>query len=135
MAPIGASVYESLEWVFGYLRDWCYNVSQMVLTLGSFVDCLCRVGILYSVMKTLSGFVEIHSNILSFPEVFSPFVSLLEALRKDNVLPEGLMTLTTEVHQFITEKVTEHESLRQPLRMRMSKPIPIKMFNPRFEEK
>ena len=86
-------------------------------------------------MKTLSGFAEVYSNILSFPEVFSPFLSLLEALSKDNVLPEGLMTLTTEVHQFIVEKVNEHDTLRQPLRMRMSKPVPIKTFNPQFEEK
>ncbi|KAG0589628.1 hypothetical protein KC19_1G034800 [Ceratodon purpureus] len=93
-----------------------------------------KVGILYSVMKTLSGFVEVYSNILSFPEVFSPFVSLLEALKKENVLPEALMTLTTEVHQLIAEKVKEHETLRQPLQMRMSKPTPIKTFNPQFEE-
>lgn len=107
----------------------------MLVVLGPLVDWLCRVGILYSVMKTLSGFVEIYSNIMSFPEVFSPFISLLEALKKDDVLPQGLMTLTSEVHQFIAEKVKEHETFRQPLRMRMSKPIPIKTFNPQFEEK
>lgn len=105
------------------------------LTLGAFFYWLCRVGILYSVMKTLSGFVEVYSNILSFPELFSPFLSLLDALKKDNLLPEGLMTLITEVHQFIAEKVSEHETSRQPLRLRMSKPTPIKTFNPQFEEK
>jgi len=86
-------------------------------------------------MKTVSGFAEVYSNISSFPELFSPFLTLLGALKKDNLLPESLMTLTTEVHQFIVEKVNEHETLRRPLRMRMSKPTAIKTFNPQFEEK
>lgn len=111
------------------------RLCQMLLTLGVCVAWLCRVGILYSVMKTLSGFVEVYSNISSFPELFSPFISLLGALKKDNLLPESLMTLTTEIHQFLVEKVNEHETLRQPLRMRMVKPIAIKTFNPQFEEK
>lgn len=86
-------------------------------------------------MKTLSGFVEVYSNISSFPELFSPFLPLLDALKKENVLPESLMTLITEVHQFMTEKLDEHETSRQPLRMRVIKPTAIKTFNPQFEEK
>ncbi len=72
---------------------------------------------------------------MSFPEVFSPFLSVLEAIPKQNALPETLQSLITHVAGYITERVIEHERLRQHLHMRVSKPVPLKGFNPRFEEK
>lgn len=90
---------------------------------------------IFSVVQTVRGFAGIYKDLLSFPEMFNPFISLLQMLKRDVSLPEGLLALTTEVTESLEEKVNEHERLRQPLRMRMSKPVPIKMYNPVFEDK
>ncbi|GLJ38313.1 hypothetical protein SUGI_0780240 [Cryptomeria japonica] len=93
-----------------------------------------RVGIIYSVIETLRGFVNIYHDIASFPEVFATFVPLLHEVAKENNIPESLQTIITGIAHLISEKIEEHHMLRQPLRMRMQKPVPIKQFNPRFEE-
>lgn len=93
-----------------------------------------RVGILLSVSETLRGFVNIYHDIVSFPEVFTSFVPLLHEIVKENQIPESLQLKMTGIASLIKEKIDEHEKLRQPLRMRMKKPMPIKQFNPRFEE-
>lgn len=93
-----------------------------------------RVGILLSVSETLRGFVNIYHDIVSFPEVFASFVPLLHEIIKENQIPESLQLKMTCIASLIKEKIDEHEKLRQPLRMRMKKPMPIKQFNPRFEE-
>ncbi|CAM6038551.1 unnamed protein product [Sphagnum compactum] len=92
-----------------------------------------RVGILGSVLQTLNGFAGIYKDLMSFPEVFSPFLSVLETIPKENALPEALQSLITHVAGSITQQMIQHEQLRQPLHMRVSKPVPIKQFNPRFE--
>lgn len=93
-----------------------------------------RVGILLSVSETLRGFVNIYHDIVSFPEVFASFVPLLNEIVKENKIPETLRLKMTSIASLIKGKIDEHEKLRQPLRMRMKKPMPIKQFNPRFEE-
>lgn len=93
-----------------------------------------RVGILLSVSETLRGFVNIYHDIVSFPEVFASFVPLLNEIVKENKIPETLRLKMTSIASIIKGKIDEHEKLRQPLRMRMKKPMPIKQFNPRFEE-
>lgn len=93
-----------------------------------------RVGILLSVSETLRGFVNIYHDIVSFPEVFASFVPLLNEIVKENKIPETLRLKMTSISSLIKGKIDEHEKLRQPLRMRMKKPMPIKQFNPRFEE-
>jgi hypothetical protein len=90
---------------------------------------------LYNVLQTVRGFAGIYKDLMSFPEIFNPFISLLQMLKRDVSLPEMLLALTKEVTESLEEKVKEHERLRQPLRMRMSKPVPIKMYNPVFEDK
>lgn len=62
-----------------------------------FFDWLCRVGILYSVIKIVSGFVEVYFNIVFFLEVFLFFVFLLDVLKNNNVFLEVLMVLIIEV--------------------------------------
>jgi nucleolar protein 14 len=99
------------------------------------IIAVCRVGILGSVLQTLNGFAGIYKDLMSFPEVFSPFLSVLETIPKENALPEALQSLITHVAGSITQQMIQHEHLRQPLHMRVSKPVPIKQFNPRFEAK
>jgi len=93
-----------------------------------------KAGMLYNVLQTVRGFAGIYKDLMSFPEIFNPFISLLQMLKRDVSLPEMLLALTKEVSESLEEKVKEHERLRQPLRMRMSKPVPIKMYNPVFED-
>ncbi|KAH9309727.1 hypothetical protein KI387_037638, partial [Taxus chinensis] len=93
-----------------------------------------RVGVIYSVTETLRGFVNIYHDIVSFPEVFTSFVPLLHELAKEASIPVTLQTRMTGVAHLINEKIEEHQMLRNPLRMRLQKPVPIKQFNPRFEE-
>jgi nucleolar protein 14 len=99
------------------------------------IIAVCRVAILGSVLQTLNGFAGIYKDLMSFPEVFSPFLSVLETILKENALPEALQSLITHVAGSITQQMIQHEHLRQPLHMRVSKPVPIKQFNPRFEAK
>ena len=40
-----------------------------------------------------------------------------------------------DVAELIKLKVDEHHTLRRPLQMRKQKPVPIKLLNPKFEEK
>jgi len=100
----------------------------------AFDSNIYRVGILLSVSETLRGFVNIYHDIISFPEVFTSFVPLLHEIVKENKIPESLQLKMTSIASLIKGKIDEHEKLRQPLRMRMKKPVPIKQFNPRFEE-
>eukprot|EP01018_Ginkgo_biloba_P000384 Gb_34026 [translate_table: standard] len=93
-----------------------------------------RVGVLLSVTETLVGFVNMYQDIVSFPEVFFPFVPLLHEVANEEAMPKSLQDRMTGVAHLIKEKIDEHEMLRQPLRMRMQKPAPIKQFNPKFEE-
>jgi nucleolar protein 14 len=83
----------------------------------------------------LRGFVNIYHDIISFPEVFASFVPLLHEIVKENKIPESLQLKMTSIASLIKGKIDEHEKLQQPLRMRMKKSVPIKQFNPRFEEK
>lgn len=52
----------------------------------------------------------------------------------DKNLPAKVRALVAEICQHMDAKVKEYEAVRQPVRMRTKKPVPIKQFNPRFEE-
>eukprot|EP00252_Welwitschia_mirabilis_P014875 TRINITY_DN32930_c0_g1_i1.p1 TRINITY_DN32930_c0_g1~~TRINITY_DN32930_c0_g1_i1.p1 ORF type:complete len:905 (-),score=254.76 TRINITY_DN32930_c0_g1_i1:497-3211(-) len=93
-----------------------------------------KVAILVSVVETLEGFLKIYEDIASFPEVFGPFKYILLDVVKENKMPASLKAKIISIAQLISEKVAEHEQLRQPLRVRVQKPVPIKQYNPRFEE-
>lgn len=83
----------------------------------------------------LKGFVRIYEKLSSFPEIFLPISDLLhEMLQKAN-LPSLLQGNVRDVIDLIKTKSDEHQMLRQPLQMRKQKPVPIKLLNPKFEER
>lgn len=50
-------------------------------------------------------------------------------------VPSELQTKLQDVAKLIEKKADEHHTLRRPLEMRKQKPVPIKLLNPKFEEK
>lgn len=92
-----------------------------------------RFGLLMSLLSTLHGFVVIYENLTSFPEIFSSFLTTLDNLSQVS-LPGDLEALREKLSGSIKKKILEVENLRQPMRMRVKRPEPIKQFNPRFEE-
>nr|GMD81684.1 nucleolar protein 14 isoform X1 [Ipomoea batatas] len=93
-----------------------------------------RASILVAIMETIQGFVNIYEGLNSFPEIFMPIAKLLNELAAQNHMPDILQEKIKSVIQLIENKVEENHRLRQPLRMRKQKPVPIKMVNPKFEE-
>lgn len=50
-------------------------------------------------------------------------------------MPNALQDKVKDVAELIKSKVDEHHTLRRPLQIRKQKPVPIKLLNPKFEEK
>lgn len=63
-----------------------------------------------------------------------PISKLLCKLAGENHIPDALREKMKDVSQLIDMKSQEHYMLRQPLKMRKKKPLPIRMLNPKFEE-
>nr|AMN87025.1 hypothetical protein [Paspalum vaginatum] len=93
-----------------------------------------KAGVLLSVAECLRGFVIIHEELCSFPEIFLPISSLLEEILEKSELPGPLRDIFHEVVDLIKKRSEEHHASRDPLRMRKKKPEPIKQLNPKFEE-
>ncbi|KAF3782230.1 Nucleolar protein 14 [Nymphaea thermarum] len=93
-----------------------------------------RAGALFSMTETLRGFVHIYDGISSFPELFGPVRSLLSEVSGQEKLPELLRNKMIELADTISKKSDELLMLRQPVQMRKQRPVPIKQFNPKFEE-
>uniref|UniRef100_A0ACD5V2I2 Uncharacterized protein n=1 Tax=Avena sativa TaxID=4498 RepID=A0ACD5V2I2_AVESA len=93
-----------------------------------------KAGVLLSVAECLKGFVIIHEDIRSFPEIFMPISSLLQQIMEKSHLPAPLREISHEVIDFIKKRSDEHYASRDPLQMRKQKPEPIKQLNPKFEE-
>jgi nucleolar protein 14 len=87
------------------------------------------------VAECLRGFVIIHEELCSFPEIFLPISSLLQVILDKSNLPVLLHDVFHEVIDLIKKRSDEHHLSREPLRMRKKKPEPIKQLNPKFEEK
>lgn len=86
-------------------------------------------------METLRGFVDIYEGLSSFPEMFLPIsILLLEVAQQEN-MPGALQDKLKDVAQLIKKKADEHHMSRRPLQMRKQKPGPIRLLNPKFEEK
>lgn len=94
-----------------------------------------RAGVLVTVIENLRGFVDIYSELSSFTEIFSPISLLLNEVAQQGNLPDILQEKSKDVAQLIKKKINEHQILRRPLQMRKKKPVPIKLLNPKFEEK
>ncbi|XP_016434959.1 uncharacterized protein LOC107761264 [Nicotiana tabacum] len=93
-----------------------------------------RASMLVAVLETLQGFVNVYKELISFPEIFMPISKLLCKLAGENHIPDALREKIKDVSQLIDTKAQEHHMLRQPLKMRKKKPVPIRMLNPKFEE-
>ncbi|CAM0946596.1 unnamed protein product [Alopecurus aequalis] len=93
-----------------------------------------KAGVLLSVAECLRGFVIIHEELCSFPEIFMPISSLMQQILEKFDLPALLREIFHEVIDFIKKRSDEHHASRKPLQMRKQKPEPIKQLNPKFEE-
>lgn len=94
-----------------------------------------RASALVTVIETLRGFVEIYDGLNSFPEIFLPIATLLLEVSQQKHIPEALKDKFNDVAQLIKQKADEAHRLRRPLQIRKQKPVPIKLLNPKFEEK
>lgn len=90
---------------------------------------------LLTLVEILGGYVNVYEGLSSFPELFLPISTLLLEVAQQQNVPDVLQNKFREVAQLIKTKVEEHHILRRPLQMRKQKPVPIKMLNPKFEEK
>lgn len=96
---------------------------------------LCRASILVVVTDTLQGYVNIYEEFKSFPEIFLPISNILTELEGQDHTPGALKDKIKATVELINKKADEHHMLRLPLQMRKQKPVPIKLLNPKFEEK
>lgn len=90
---------------------------------------------LVSVVETLRGFVNIYGELKAFPEIFSPIKALMIEVADQKNMPNPLQEKIRDVVELIKKKADEYDEHRQPLEMRKQKPVPIKLLNPKFEEK
>lgn len=86
-------------------------------------------------IETLRGFIEIYDGLNSFPEIFLPIATLLVEVSEQKHMPEELKDKFNDVSQLIKKKADETHTLRRPLQLHKQKPAPIKLLNPKFEEK
>lgn len=86
-------------------------------------------------VETLQGFVNVYEGLSSFPEIFLPISVLLREVAQQENMVGPLQDKLKDVAQIIETKVNERHVLRKPLQMRRQKLVPIRMFNPKFEEK
>ncbi|KAK1268297.1 hypothetical protein QJS04_geneDACA005298 [Acorus gramineus] len=93
-----------------------------------------KASVLFSVIQTIRGYVNLYEEFSSFPEIFSPVSSLLQEVQKQDNLPNSLLETIDDDVQLIKKKVYEHHTSREPLQMRKQKPVPIRLLNPKFEE-
>ncbi|KAI5056535.1 hypothetical protein GOP47_0028353 [Adiantum capillus-veneris] len=93
-----------------------------------------RLSVLSCILGTLEGFSHLYEEISCYPEIFDPFISVLEVLSVSRHCPQAVIVSITRLLGQIRDNVRKTEKLRQPLRMRVKKPAPIKQFNPKFEE-
>ncbi|XP_073141164.1 uncharacterized protein [Henckelia pumila] len=91
-----------------------------------------RVGVLFAIIATMKGFVNIYEGFKSFPEIFSPISKLLLQLAEQDHIPDALKVEIQDGIQHIENKCQETYLLRQPLRWRKQKIIKTEV--PKFEE-
>lgn len=111
-----------------------YSLMDMPEESPYFSSDSFRAGLLLSIIEILHGFVTIYDKMISFPELFLPFLKLLHDLIDQNDMPDALKHRIGEVAQLIQTRIEEHHKLRQPLRMRERKIEPIKLLDPKFVE-
>ncbi|KAG6405565.1 hypothetical protein SASPL_133156 [Salvia splendens] len=80
-----------------------------------------RASILYAVIRSLKGFVDISEGFKSFPEIFLPSAEILDGLAEEDLIPDALKVEIKDVAQLIKTKSEEFQLLRLPLRIRKQK--------------
>lgn len=106
-----------------------------MLNLFQFSYPYCRAGLMVALIETLRGFIEVYGSFTSFPEIFLPMSELMLEIAAEENMPDELQGKLKEASQLISKKAQEHYVLRKPLQMQKQKPMPIKLVNPKFEEK
>ncbi|GBG69440.1 hypothetical protein CBR_g4135 [Chara braunii] len=91
-----------------------------------------RASLMVAALKCLHGFVRIYRDLSPFPEIFSPVLHTLRELKP--AVPACISTLICAVEADIAQAAEYQITCRRPLRLHLKKPVPIKQFNPRFEE-
>lgn len=97
-----------------------------------FASDIFRVSVLFAIIATLKGFINIYEGFKSFPEIFFPVSKLLLQLAEQDHIPDALKVEIKDAIQHIKNKSQETYLLRQPLRWRKQKIIKTEV--PKFEE-
>eukprot|EP00271_Cylindrocystis_brebissonii_P001708 TRINITY_DN1198_c4_g1_i1.p1 TRINITY_DN1198_c4_g1~~TRINITY_DN1198_c4_g1_i1.p1 ORF type:complete len:1029 (+),score=344.93 TRINITY_DN1198_c4_g1_i1:40-3126(+) len=92
-----------------------------------------RLGLLMALLRIAQSVATTARKLPSFPELFAPLESTLEALGACT-LPGGVERAREELAGAVRRDAREILQTRLPLQMRAKRPEPIKMFNPKFEE-
>ncbi|MCO5559962.1 hypothetical protein L7F22_013566 [Adiantum nelumboides] len=110
------------------------NVMAADKDLSFFDSDTYRLSVMSCILKTLEGFSHLYNDISCYPEIFYPFVPVLETLSVSKHFSLAVSASISRLLGQITGNGRKTEKLRQPLRMRLKKSVPIKQFNPKFEE-
>ncbi|TKY53738.1 Nucleolar protein 14 [Spatholobus suberectus] len=111
-----------------------FKIIDMPEDSSFFTSVSFRASVLFAVVETLQGCVNVYEGLSSFPEIFLPILRLLNEIAEQKNMPNALRDKIKVVAELIKLKVDEHHTLRRPLQMRKQKPVPIKLLNPKFEE-
>ncbi|KAL2338263.1 hypothetical protein Fmac_012709 [Flemingia macrophylla] len=111
-----------------------FKIIDMPEDSSFFTSVGFRASVLVTVVETLQGYINVYEGLSSFPEIFSPFLRLLNEIAEQKNMPNALRGKIKVVAELIKLKVDEHHTLRRLLQMRKQKPVPIKLLNPKFEE-
>ncbi|TKY45506.1 Nucleolar protein 14 [Spatholobus suberectus] len=111
-----------------------FKIIDMPEDSSFFTSVSFRASVLFAVVETLQGYVNVYEGLSSFPEIFLPILRLLNEIAEQKNMPNALRDKIKVVAELIKLKVDEHHTLRRPLQMRKQKPVPIKLLNPKFEE-
>uniref|UniRef100_A0A0D9VW28 Nucleolar protein 14 n=1 Tax=Leersia perrieri TaxID=77586 RepID=A0A0D9VW28_9ORYZ len=125
-----------------HIHEKVHEINQVnileVMSMDSdapyFSSDIFKAGVLLSVAECLRGFVIIHNEICSFPEIFLPISSLMQEIMDKSDLSGLLQDIFNEVIELIKNRSDEIHASREPLQMRKQKPEPIRQLNPKFEE-
>ncbi|KAL2991630.1 hypothetical protein AAZX31_10G006000 [Glycine max] len=112
-----------------------FKIIDMPEDSSFFTSVSFRASVLVAVVETLQGYVNVYEGLSSFPEIFLPILKLLNEIAEQKNMSNALRDKIKDVAELIKLKVDEHHTLRRPLQMRKQKPVPIKLLNPKFEEK
>eukprot|EP00897_Mesotaenium_endlicherianum_P006282 jgi/Mesen1/5682/ME000288S04895 len=123
--PPGTAVSEGLDFV---------AVMTGPASANQVASGAVRAGLIGVCLNLIKGFAAVYSTLPSFPEIFAPLLSTLGQLERQGHLPENLGQLLLEAEEMIRAEKEAGERIRQPVRMRAKRAVPIKQFNPRFED-